>query len=159
MSQEGEELEHSEGEFKLLQPGYFSWHIHSPDEQLLLAAGNTLVHYDVELETATRRDISGTRGNSPLAILSGDGSKLSTHYQIEQTSADTYRLVPRSAQADFVALSLIFEGDTPVQMTVQDQLQQTTVIRFSEVELNPELSAAEFVFVPPPGVDLYFPES
>jgi outer membrane lipoprotein-sorting protein len=43
-------------------------------------------------------------------------------------------------------------------MEVQDQLLQTTVIEFSEMQLNPPLLAADFEFVPPAGVDLNYNE-
>ncbi|MCZ6828222.1 MAG: outer membrane lipoprotein chaperone LolA [Gammaproteobacteria bacterium] len=158
LSEDGQELERSRGRFKLLQPGFFSWHIQSPDEQLLLATGNNLLHYDVELETATWRDIGETGGRGPLAIFSGDGDDLSLHYQIEQTGTDTYRLQPKGTDAGFTALSLTFSGNVPSRMTVQDQLRQTTVIEFSAVQLNPPLEAADFEFVPPAGVDLYYHE-
>ena len=106
ISMEGKELEQSSGNFRLLQPGYFAWHILRPDEQLLLAAEGDLWHYDVELETATRREIGETERRGPLAILSGDGGNLEAHYHIEQTGSDTYRLQPKGTNTDFTALSL-----------------------------------------------------
>jgi outer membrane lipoprotein carrier protein len=158
IAEDGQELESSSGQFKLLQPGFFSWHILRPDEQLLLATGKTLLHYDVELETATQRDIGAAEMQGPLAILSGNGDDLSLHYQIEQTGLDTYRLTPNTAQAGFTVLVLSFSGELPARMEVQDQLLQTTVIVFSELQLNPPLVNADFEFVPPAGVDLYYNE-
>ena len=154
LSAEGLELERSSGQFKLLQPGYFSWHIRSPDEQLLLATGNTLLHYDAELETATRRVFGAAEARGPLAILSGDGADLSTQYQIEQLREDTWLLRPKAGQADIVDLTLSFEGALPARMVVLDQLRQTTVIEFGDMRLNPPLEPADFEFEPPPGVDL-----
>ena len=158
LSENGQELESSSGQFKLLQPGFFSWHIQTPDAQLLLATGKTLLQYDVELQTATRREIGETEGRGPLAILSGDGGNLEAHYHIEQTGSDTYRLQPKGTNTDFTALSLTFSGALPTRMTVQDQLQQTTIIEFTEVQMNPPLEAADFDFTPPAGVDLYYHE-
>ena len=93
------ELERSDGQFKLLQPGYFSWHIRNPDEQLLVANGDSLLHYDVELETATRRNIGAEPGSSPLAILSGGGDSLADNYRIEQTHAERTR-ASKSSKGD-----------------------------------------------------------
>jgi len=39
-------------------------------------------------------------------------------------------------------------------MELMDALGQTTVIRFSDVKLNPPLDAALFSFSPPAGVDV-----
>ena len=158
LAEDGAELERSSGQFKLLQPGYFSWHIQNPDEQLLLASGSTLLHYDVELETATERQLGDTEGRGPLAILSGDEAELTRLYTIEQISDTSYRLLPRNTRGDVVELILSFEADLPREISVSDRLRQTTVIRFDAVQLNPTLVAEDFHFEPPAGVDLYFNE-
>jgi len=158
LSESGQQLETSSGRFRLLKPGFFSWHILEPDEQLLLATSASLLHYDVELETATRREISETQGAGPLSILSGNSDSLESLYQVEQTGSDTYHLLPTSADRDFTAFSLTFSGDFPSGIRVQDHLQQTTVIEFSGVELNPPLAPADFEFEPPAGVDLDYHE-
>jgi chaperone LolA len=158
LAENGEELERSSGRFRLLHPGFFSWHIQTPDEQLLLATGDSLLHYDVELETATRRQVGEGQSRGPLEILGGDGQDLHEHYQVEQTGHDSYRLQPVVAGGDFSSLHLTFDGELPVRMTVEDQLRQTTIIEFSEVRLNPPLGAADFEFSPPEGVDLYYHE-
>jgi outer membrane lipoprotein carrier protein len=158
LAEDGTELERSSGEFKLLQPGYFSWHIQKPDEQLLLATGSTLLHYDVELETATQRELGDADGRGPLAILSGDEAELTRLYTIEQISDDSYRLLPRNTRGDVVELILSFEKGLPHKISVNDRLRQTTVIRFDAVQLNPALVAEDFHFEPPEGVDLYFNE-
>jgi outer membrane lipoprotein carrier protein len=155
---DGELLDSSAGQFRLLQPGYFSWHIESPDEQLLLAANNSLWHYDVELETATRRDITGAEAGSPLAILSGDERSLREHYRVEQLAEAQFRLYPYSTRASFYSVTLDFSDGLPVAMTVVDRLQQETRIQFNQLESNPGLSADDFLFTPPAGVDVYQPQ-
>ena len=39
-------------------------------------------------------------------------------------------------------------------MELKDKLQQSTRIEFSRIRRNPQLAAALFTFVPPPGVDV-----
>jgi chaperone LolA len=157
-AEDGQELESSSGQFRLLHPGFFSWHIRSPDEQLLLATGDSLLHYDVELETATRRELGEGDSRGPLEILGGDGRDLAAHYRIEQTAGDSYQLQPIVSGGDFTSLNLTFDGDVPARMTVRDQLRQTTVIEFTAVQLNPGLEPEDFEFSPPAGVDLYYHE-
>ena len=157
-STDGDLLESSSGQFRLLQPGYFSWRIEAPDEQLLLAANDSLWHYDVELETATRRDITAAQAGSPLAILSGDERSLREHYRVEQLAEAQYRLYPYSPRASFSSVTLEFSAGLPIGMTVVDRLQQETRIQFSQLESNPGLSADDFLFTPPAGVDVYQPQ-
>jgi len=154
-SPEGDALERSSGSFELMQPDRFAWRIRSPDEQLLMVNAGILWHYDAELETATRRGLSGDAEYSPLAVLGGDGRQLAARYRIAAAGEGAWRLSPRFEGADFLSLTLRFEGDLPSNMEILDPLERNTVILFSGVRLNPELDASRFVFEPPPGVDVY----
>jgi outer membrane lipoprotein carrier protein len=155
LSTEGRVLEQSSGELLLLQPGYFRWHIVEPDEQLLIATEGVLWHYDVDLETITRRNIPADNSHTPLAILGGTGEALAQQYRVDVAGEQTWRLVPRSEDADFTALVLQFDGDRPVLMIVEDPLLRSTEIRFVNTELNPPLTADDFSFEPPAGVDVH----
>lgn len=152
---DGELLEHSSGQFALLQPGYFSWQIQLPDEQLLLAANGVLWHYDVELETVTQRQIPEGNPYSPLEILAGDSELLAQQYRVEGLGKDSWRLLPVFGTSDFVAITLTFDGALPQSMDVLDPLDRTTHIEFTGLLLNPALSDADFEFNPPAGVDVY----
>ncbi len=155
LSMDGEQLEQSSGHFRLLQPAYFSWQIELPDQQLLLAAEGVLWHYDVELETVTRRNIPSDNPYSPLQILAGDSQTLAEYYQVESLTPDSWRLVPNFESGNFLAITLRFNGPLLLSMDVLDPLQRVTHIVFEHLEHNPGLSAADFVFVPPDGVDVY----
>jgi outer membrane lipoprotein carrier protein len=139
----------------MLQPNFFAWHIRTPDEQILLAVGGDLWHYDVELETATRRDIPRDSPFSPLAILGGDTAQLRRHYEVLALGKGLWQLKPRFESADFSAIVLEFSAGLPGRMEITDLLERTTEISFADVERNPGLSASDFSFEPPPGVDIY----
>lgn len=155
VSGSGEILEQSSGSFSLLRPGYLSWHILEPEEQLLLAANETLWHYDVELETATRRRIPVGHPTSPLTILGGDTATLSNWYEVEQLSEGRWRLRPRFDDAEFSAVELGFVDGLPVEMKIIDNLGRTTLIALQSLEPGSELSPSDFLFEPPPGIDIY----
>ena len=155
VDESGTELEVSNGRFKVLQPGYFYWAIESPDEQLLIANGKTLVHYDAELETATERAMDEQQSGSPLAIFADAGAGLEEHYDVSVTERGSYLLKPRVDAGSFVEVELRLNADVPRNMRVLDALGNTTHIEFSQVKLNPSLEPAEFTFVPPAGVDFY----
>jgi len=51
-------------------------------------------------------------------------------------------------------MTIAFEGSKPTAIALTDSLGQTTTIRFTELELNPQLSGDLFVFQIPDGVDV-----
>lgn len=154
-SREGDVLEQSSGSFSLLRPGYLSWHIQAPDEQLLLAANETLWHYDVELETATRRRIPAGNPTSPLTILGGNSDELDKWYRVEAVDEDSWSLEPRFDNAEFSRVELSFDRELPVEMQIRDNLGRRTVISLGGLDPAAVLKPEDFTFEPPPGIDIY----
>src|SRR5699024_11239873 len=62
------------------------------------------------------------------------------------------RLTPRSEHSDFKEIRLGLDAGLPAAMELDDQLGQTTHIRFFDIEVNPSLPAARFELVVPDGV-------
>lgn len=150
-------LAESTGRFRLLRPEFFSWEIQSPDRQLIVANAEYLWHYDMDLETATRRPVAGNIEASPLQVLAGDESALRRDYTVEQTAADSFTLTPLGAEQGFRRLGVTFDGDIIRHMDIIDKLGQRVVVDFSDVDTDAPLEAADFQFTPPPdGVDLFY---
>ena len=152
---DGQPLETSTGSMQLLRPGFLRWHIVQPDEQVLIASGDTLWHHDVELETATRRSVDTRSPGSPLAILGGDTAQLASQYEVETAGPGSWRLVPLFDDAEFRAVVLVFAEDLPASLRVTDSLGRETVITFLNIRRAPELTPSDFSFAPPPGIDIY----
>jgi len=155
ISEKGEILEESAGSFALLRPGFLRWHIERPEEQLLMVSGDSLWHYDVELETATQRRIAPGDPTSPLTILGGDPDTLAGFYAVSLPQADRFLLKPQFADADFVAVVLAFENGMPTGLEIEDRMGRTARINLSLDTPTSRLSPADFVFDPPAGVDVY----
>ncbi|MCY4425576.1 MAG: outer-membrane lipoprotein carrier protein LolA [Halieaceae bacterium] len=153
-SAEGELLQEHSGSFSLRQPGKFRWHIQEPDEQLLLLVDGELLHYDVELATATLNPSGGVTA-TPLAILGGETAAIQSFYQVEEKSEGAFALRPLDDSSPLTLIHLHFAGNTLVSMNFQDRLLQTTEIEFSSVRINPPLPKSEFAFVIPEGVDYF----
>lgn len=147
----------SSGVFRLLRPFYFSWEIRSPDNQLIVANAEYLWHYDIDLQTATRRPVVGNIEASPLQVLGGDESALREQYVVEQVDASTFALVPRGTEHSFRRLAVSFSDAAISGMDIIDKLGQRVVVEFSQVDTSTPLSAVDFEFTPPPGdVDLFY---
>ena len=150
-------LSRSSGEFKLLRPFFFSWEIRSPDNQLIVANAEYLWHYDIDLQTATRRPVVGNVEASPLQILGGDESALRDQYSVTRDADDTFTLTPDGDGHSFRRLTVTFAGDAIGRMDILDKLGQRVVVDFNNVDTQTPLTGKDFEFTPPAeGVDLFY---
>ena len=156
-SDDGKVMAESSGEFRLLRPVYFSWEIQAPDRQLIVANADYLWHYDMDLQTATRRPVVGNIEASPLQVLGGDETALRDQYDVEQNDSDSFTLTPLGPDHSFRRLGVSFAGDTIGRMDIVDKLGQRVVVDFREVDTSTPLDSADFEFTPPQGeVDLFY---
>ncbi|RLQ20583.1 outer membrane lipoprotein carrier protein LolA [Seongchinamella sediminis] len=146
----------SSGRFKLLKPHYVSWEIDSPDKQLIVADGEYLWHFDRDLETVTRRPVAGQQDLSPLQILAGDSSLLRENFVVANTGQGRFQLAPLDGNAAFKSLTLVFVDGQVSAMEVVDKLNQRLFIELLAVDADAPLKPADFAFVPPEGVDLFY---
>lgn len=149
-------LSESSGRFRLLRPGYFSWEILSPDQQLIIAGPEYLWHYDRDLETVTRRPVTTDAEMAPLQILGGDESALRDRFQVERREEGAFVLTPLTTGVGFSELTLFLNGAQLTGMEIRDNLDQEVVIKFTDLDSRSALSSADFAFTPPPSADLFY---
>ena len=155
----GKILAKSSGDFKMLRPGYFSWAITSPDNQLILPTPKFIWHYDKDLETLTRRPVTGSGEMSPLQILGGREDILRSRFTIEKSAQGGFLITPLSsgdANAGFLSLALSLTNDVVSGMEIVDSLSQRVQISFENVDSETALNPDDFAFTPPDGVDLFY---
>tara|TARA_B110000503_G_scaffold68107_1_gene106492 strand:+ start:29885 stop:30502 length:618 start_codon:yes stop_codon:yes gene_type:complete len=149
-------LTESSGKFRLLRPGYFAWEILSPDEQLIIAGPKFIWHYDRDLETVTRRPVTTDADMTPLQILGGDESALREKFQVVRKGEGSFLLTPLNAGVGFKQLILYLESEKLTGMEIQDNLDQSVVIKFTDLDSESVLSSVDFAFTPPSGADLFY---
>ncbi|WOJ95927.1 outer membrane lipoprotein chaperone LolA [Congregibacter brevis] len=155
--EEGELLERSRGRYAVLRPGYFRWEISSPDQQLIVVSGSKLWHYDRDLAAATRRDTSENREFTPLELLAGESDELKEKFNTQTIGPSQVRLIPTFPQAGFAWVEVTWERNAVIAMVVEDRSGQLISLALTP-DLEPvELTATDFDFVPPAGVDVYEP--
>ena len=144
------------GTMAVQRPNQFRWQIDGAASQLIVANGNTLWVYDKDLNQATRQSVSNQVGDTPALILSGDPSKIATSFNVTQPIAakNYYVLYPKNSNANFKSLGIAFNSGNPVMMVLNDNLGQTTSIKFSNVKRNGAIASSQFNFAPPKGVDV-----
>lgn len=150
-------VDEAAGSFALLRPGRFVWHTEMPFEHVVVADGDALWMYDVELEQATRTRIADVSGANPGSLLAGEGD-VDDDYRVVSTyrldDREFIELVPRDPRAEYSRIIVAFRGAAPVSIEIVDGLNQTTSIEFTDIEINPDIAAERFEFEPPQGVNV-----
>jgi outer membrane lipoprotein carrier protein len=145
------------GRMALARPNRFYWHQEPPLETIVVADGEALWTYDVELAqvAVTRLDELATAN---FALLLAGDENLYESFEVVQTDRidghDWVKLVPRTANADFSSVRIGFSEGLPRQLELVDGLEQTTRIEFSDVVVDAEIDETLFEFDPPAGTDV-----
>lgn len=147
-------VEESSGSMKFLAPDRFRWDYVEPFPQQLVADGERLWHFDEALDQVTVRD-QPPAAESPLLVLTRP-DLLDRFYQVEpSTRVDELVFAPLEPDGDFERATLQFRDGVPVALELIDRLVgQTTYLELIDLQRNPGLGDGDFVFEPPPGVDI-----
>ncbi len=159
---EGEILQQTEGRFYLNRPNRFRWHYRMPYEQIIVADGERIWIYDVELAQVTvqKHSTQQTTGlsSSPMALLQDSA----TFYQSftvtpldEHKSVYRLKLESKTGESDFTKIVVGVDAKGLRFMQLHDQFEQVTDIVFSEIIINTKLPKELFEFHPPQGVDVF----
>ena len=149
--------QNSSGKLYMQRPGKFRWEVNKPNAQIIIANSKTLWVYDIELEQVTKETINGQSMNNPAVLLSGDVSQLIKQYDVSKVQKDRktwYQLKSRSTRSNFLLVRMRFSNNHLVAVWVKNNLGQTSIFQFSNIQLNRPLKYALFNFKPPPGVDV-----
>ena len=157
ISRGGRKPQQSAGTVAISRPGKLRWDIQKPYPQLVVGDGEKIWIYDSELKQVTVRPAGQALGGSPAALLAGK-NELEKNFALaeagELDGMDWVEAVPKAGDSGFEKIRLGFAGNDLAAMVLVDSFGQTTQIRFSKLERNPELPASTFKFSPPPGVDV-----
>ncbi len=153
----GQEVEKASGTVLLERPGKFRWDYAAPYPQQIVADGNKIWFYDVDLEQVTVKSQSEALLDTPATLLSGEVSP-AEKYEISNLPSDDkfsrVQLTPKDEEAGFQTVMLVFDEATLYQMIMKDNFDQTTQLTFSNVVENSALVKDAFAFTPPDGVDV-----
>lgn len=167
-------LKVSRGTFEFLRPNRFKFSYSKPFEQTIVADGQTLWLYDVDLNQVTARKLSTVMAGSPAALFSAaaDIQVLQNDYVLQaiapaQASPDDLEWVsasPKSKEGAASLLQVIKVGfrQTPAGVEIAalemtDSFGQISQIKFEKVQLNTQLTAENFNFKVPAGVSVLRP--
>jgi outer membrane lipoprotein carrier protein len=150
-------LEDSAGDFWFVAPNRFRWQYLEPFEQLIVADGERVWMYDIELEQVSVREQAQDITQSPMVLL-GDPDQIDQQFEVQagapENGVDRLLLVPRDEQGDFDRVLVLLNDGVITGITVRDAFGQVTELTLSAVEVNPDIAASQFTFSPPEGVDV-----
>ena len=153
----GRKLQEVTGTMQLQRPNKFRWDYKKPYEQQIVSDGKQVFLYDTDLQQVTIRNLSATLGSSPAALLAGGDGVEKSFIIKNATRKDGLTWVlasPKAENSGFERVILGFKADTLRKMELYDSFSHVTHITFSNVERNPVLQDATFLFVSPKGVDV-----
>jgi len=153
----GQVLEQAQGFFILERPGKFRWDYKLPYPQHIVADGQRIWFYDVDLEQVTVKSQLDALADTPATLLSGETLPEDKYLLTDIPSQDGLswvELTPKDVDSNFQTITLAFDKQGLNQMIMKDSFEQQTRLVFSQTSENTELPANAFVFTPPTGVDV-----
>ena len=155
--QKGSKLQEVDGTMLLQRPNQFRWDYHKPYEQQIISDGRQVFLFDVDLQQVTVRTVDKVLGTSPAALLAG-GPNVEEGFQLSSLAdldgMQRVQAKPKQKDSGFQVVVISFDHGKLADMRLVDAFSQTTHIVFSNVQVNPSLQNAQFMFKIPKGVDV-----
>ena len=151
----------SSGRFEFQRPGRFRFTYLKPFEQTIVADGQTLWFYDVDLNQVTARKQEQALGSTPAALIAAAADLKALQAEFDLTGApdrDGLQWVlatPRTREGQLQAVRVGFrvteKGAELAALDILDSFGQRSVLTFTGFEPNPVLAPGLFQFKPPAG--------
>jgi outer membrane lipoprotein carrier protein len=150
----------SSGTFEFSRPNRFRFVYRKPFEQTIVADGQTLWLFDVDLNQVTARKQSTVLASSPAALIASAPDLRALQADFVLTAApdrDGLEWVlasPKARDGMLQSVRVGFRGSELEVLEIVDNFGQRSVMRFTGMRVNTPLDATTFVFKPPAGADL-----
>ena len=154
----------SSGTFEFSRPNRFKFIYLKPFAQSIVADGQTLWLFDVDLNQATARKQSQVLGSTPAALIAAapDLKALQADFTLadapDKEGLQWVAATPKSkeGQLDSVRVGFRATGKTAelAALEILDSFGQRSLLTFNKVEVNPALAPDSFQFKPPAGTDV-----
>lgn len=159
----GSQTRRESGRLLLKKPGKMRWDYTTPETKLFISDGKTLYEYVPAEKYASKSSIRDSGDmRAPFAFLLGRGNLRRDFKKIEfakeapaRAGNKVLRMTPKRA-ADFRELLVEIEPSSLqiARLTLIEGGGSRSDFLFSNLQENPPVSAAQFVFKAPPGVEI-----
>lgn len=150
----------SSGTFEFSRPDRFKFVYRKPFEQSIVADGQTLWLYDVDLNQVTARKQAQVLGSTPAALIAAapDLRALQANFSLaeapERDGLQWVLATPRAKDTQLQSISVGLRAGELAVLEILDSFGQRSVLSFSEFQVNPVLPGKTFEFKPPVGTDV-----
>lgn len=154
---QGQTAPDQKGTFVFERPGRFLWQVTQPYRQLILTDGQDLYQYDPDLSQVTVRAVGKSLGDSPAAVLFGNGQvdDLFTLSPLpDQDGLAWLRAVPKQPDSGLRQIDMGLRDGLPVKLLLKDGFGQITQVDITALTPKTSLPADTFKFKLPPNTDL-----
>ena len=154
----------TQGHFVFQRPGKFIWDTQKPYEQKLITDGKQLILWDKDLNQATFRPAGQALASTPAAILFGETS-LDQHFDLiegeERLGMKWVALTPKKDpnaknknDLPYTKISIGMANGLPKALELTDGLGSVVLVTLDKIQLNINLPASRFTFIPPIGAEV-----
>jgi len=155
-SVDGTKKKTSSGQFEFVRPNRFRFVYAKPFEQQIVADGQKVWLYDVDLNQVTVRAMAQALGATPASLLAG--GTFDKDFELKAMPAaeglEWVQASPRAKDGPIQSLRVGFKGTALAALEIVDAFGQRSMLRFSALEQNPKLPDDNFRFTPPKGADV-----
>lgn len=156
-----ERQEESTGVFYLKKPDKIKWVYEQPDKEILLLKNDLLFFYSEPDNQLLKRRITSLKDSANyLALLLNPDDSLLSSYSLENVEKKNEifeaKLVPKGGEDNIKSLTLyIRAADFHLTgLSFRDNLENSTVITFQNMEINPVIADDVFTLQVPDGTDI-----
>ena len=151
------------GTFEFLRPNRFRFEYSRPFEQTIVADGQTLWLYDVDLNQVTARGQKEVLGSTPAALIAAgtDLKGLSDAFDLKagapKDGLEWLEAKPKDRNGQLQMVRVGFRQGQLSVLDIEDSLGQRSVLTFNNWQSNAPLKAADFKFEAPAGASVMRP--
>lgn len=146
----------SSGEFEFQRPNRFRFDYARPYEQQIVADGQKVWLFDVDLNQVTVRPFDQALGATPAALLAGGSLErdFTLSAEPDQGGLQWAAAQPKAKESQIRQLRVGFRGKDLAAIELTDALGQRSRLDFARFEANLKLPAERFRFSAPAGADV-----
>ncbi len=150
----------SSGVFEFARPARFRFVYKKPFEQTIVADGQTLWLYDVDLNQVTARPQAQALGATPAALIASaaDLKALQADFALKDDAnsegLEWVLATPKAKDSALQAVRVGFKAGELAVLEIVDSFGQKSSLRFNGFKSNAALDATAFQFKPPAGADV-----
>jgi outer membrane lipoprotein carrier protein len=150
----------SSGTFSFQRPNRFKFVYKKPFAQSIVADGQTLWLYDVDLNQVTARKQAQALSATPAALIASatDLKSLQADFVLanapDQEGLEWAVATPKAKDSSLQQVRMGFKGHALAVLEILDSFGQKSVMRYSAFDTNGPVEPGAFQFKPPAGADV-----